>query len=204
MKVQTFILGLMQTNCYFLSDGNEAAVVDPAAECSKILNKLAERGLKLKYILLTHSHFDHMMALDELREAAGAPLCVHKLDAPALTDPRLSYMLQFGGLDRPSRPADILLEDGDIIQIGGSELKVMHTPGHTLGSVCYIAGDNIISGDTLFKGNIGRYDLYGGNYARLLESLKLLTALEGDYKVYPGHGASTRLSVEKANNIYLS
>lgn len=205
MKISTFILGSMQTNCYFLTDEEtgETAVADPADSAEKIIAKINERDLKVKYILLTHAHFDHMMALEEIRARTHAPLYIHRLDAPALLDPELSYMDRYGGSNAPCRSADFLMNEGDILELGKSRLKILHTPGHTMGSVCILAEDNIITGDTLFKGDIGRYDLYGGNYGQLLQSLHKLSSLEGDYKIYPGHGSSTRLSAERKNNISL-
>jgi len=205
MKIQIFSLGPMQTNCYFLVDEatSECAVVDPGDECERILSLLDSHGLKIKMILLTHGHFDHMMALGKLREATGAPLYIHSADAQALVDPSISYMKQFAGIERSEKPAEKLLEDGDIIEIGRSKVRVMHTPGHTPGSVCYICGDKMVSGDTLFRGNIGRYDLIGGDYDVLCRSLEKLAALKGDYRVYPGHGSSTTLENERRTNLYL-
>ncbi len=205
MKILTFPLGEMQTNCYFLIDEatNKCAVVDPGGECERILNILARHGLTVTDILLTHGHFDHMMALGELRRATHAPLSIHSHDAPALADPTISYMKQFGGIDRAEEPAERLLEEGDTVTVGETVLTVLHTPGHTPGSVCYLCGDKLISGDTLFRGSIGRYDLYGGDYDTLMQSLQRLAALEGDYRVYPGHGSSTTLETERKNNLYL-
>ena len=205
MKILKFILGVMRTNCYFLVDErtSECAVVDPAYSAETIYEKLTERSLKVKFIILTHAHFDHMMAADPLRELTGAPLYVHRLDAPGLSDPHRSYMLQFTGNPTTIRPADRLLEDGDVLEIGGEKIKVMHTPGHTTGSICLICGDTIITGDTLMRDTIGRYDFDGGDYGVLLQSLKKLSDLDGDYHIYPGHGASTTLQRERDNNIYM-
>lgn len=206
MKILTFILGVMQTNCYFLIDEatGETAVVDPAASADIIAEKIKERGFTLKYIILTHAHFDHIMALEGLRGFRNTPVYIHTDDAEALLHPEQTYMDQFGGVNTPCQPADVVLNDGDVLYLGQSKIKVIHTPGHTMGSICLITGDIIISGDTLFRGDIGRYDLYGGDYSQLLHSLGILAALDGDYKVYPGHGSSTRLSYEREHNIYLS
>lgn len=205
MKISTFILGAMHTNCYFIIDeeSNKTIIIDPADECDKLLNIIKERNLTVEYIFLTHSHFDHMMALEQLREVTQAPLCVHEHDAEAVTNPQLSYMKQFAGVNTNCKPAERLLHDGDTLYLNNIEIKVMHTPGHTMGSVCYFVGDNIITGDTLFKEDIGRDDLYGGDEMQLKASLKKLTSLESDYKIYPGHGSSSRLSYEKEHNIYL-
>ena len=211
MKISTFILGEMHTNCYFIIDEetNKAVIVDPAAELDRLLRIIKERNLSVEFILLTHAHFDHMMALDGLREAVNAPLYVHEFDAEAVTDPKLSYMEQFAGINTGFKSAERLLSDGDVLRFGNVEIKVMHTPGHTMGSVCYFIEDNIITGDTLFKGDIGRDDLYGGDEMQFNNSIKKLKSLENDkslysdYKIYPGHGSSSRLSYEKENNIYL-
>lgn len=205
LKVLKFILGSMQTNCYFLidTDTSEAIVVDPADECEFIEEKLETKNLTLKYIVLTHAHFDHMLALEKLREDTKAPLAIHKFDAPALLDPEISLMARFAGVYFPCKEAEILLGEGDLLHLGSSEIKVMHTPGHTPGSICLINGENIISGDTLFRESIGRHDFPGGDYVSLMSSLKRLASVEGDYKVHPGHGASTTLSHERTNNLYL-
>ncbi len=205
MKILTFILGVMPTNCYFLTDEetSETAVVDPAASAETIIKKMKDRNLFLKYIILTHAHFDHMMALEQLRDNMKVPVYVHELDAPAMIYPEQSYMKQFGGVNYVCRPAERLLKDGEILMLGRSEIKIMHTPGHTMGSICILFDSNIITGDTLFRDDIGRYDLYGGDYYQLLQSLKKLAGLEGDFKIFPGHGSTTRLSHERKNNIYL-
>lgn len=201
MKILTYILGSLQTNCYFVinEETDNVIIIDPAADCKRIIDKIIEQNLTLKYIMLTHAHFDHMMALEELREKTNAPLCVHESDAESVTNPKLNYMKTFANKNTTSKPAEILLHEGDRI----GDLRVMHTPGHTLGSVCYFAKNNIFTGDTLFREDIGRYDLYGGDYIQLMESLGKLAAIEGDYKIYPGHGSSSSLQHEKEYNIYL-
>ena len=205
MKISTFILGAMRTNCYFIVDekSNKTAIIDPADECEKILKIIGERNLSVEFILLTHAHYDHMMALEELRAKTNAPLYVHEGDAEAVVDPKLSYMYKHTGINKHFQFAERMLSDGDTLQLGDIEITVLHTPGHTMGSVCYIAEDNIITGDTLFKGDIGRDDLYGGSEIQLMNSIEKLKSLDGDYKIYPGHGSSSRLSHEKENNIYL-
>ncbi len=206
MKIQTLILGAMGTNCYILRDdaSTECAVIDPADCCDEIIARIEKLGTKLKYIILTHAHFDHMLALEELRARTGAPLAIHRDDNAALGNPTQTYMKQFGGRDDTAKPAEILLDDGDRLYLGEAkeQIEVIHTPGHTAGSICMRCRPEIlITGDTLFKGDIGRYDLYGGDYLRLSASLYRLAALEGDYRVYPGHGGTTRLSTERANNV---
>lgn len=205
MKIAKFILGSMQTNCYFIIDENTKSciIVDPADDIDIIMQKLADKGLKCEKIILTHGHFDHMLALEELREKTGAPLYIHEADNEMLLDPEKSLMSFYAGSKKTCRSADVLLKDGDIINFHGNEIKVMHTPGHTNGSCCFLIGTHLISGDTLFRGSIGRYDFYGGDYETILASLKKLSELETDYRIYPGHGPSTHLSYEKEYNLYM-
>ena len=205
MKLYKFILGAMGTNCYFISDEvtGQTAIVDPADSFDVIKDKIEKFGLRVKYIILTHAHFDHMLALEELRDYTKAPLCVHTLDNDYLSDPDKTCMSVFGGRDDVIRSAEILLEEGSSLFLGKQEIKVIHTPGHTLGSICLIFDKTIISGDTLFRGDIGRYDLYGGDFRTLCNSLKRLSEFDDDYRLCPGHGMSTTLGEEKLQNIYL-
>lgn len=190
MKIQKFIVGSMGTNCYFLIGNNsdECAVVDPGAEAGRIIQKLEEKKLKCTHILLTHAHFDHIMALETVREATGAPVFVHEADSEFLTDNDLNCMSVFSSEKIKINPAENLLKDGDVLEIAGERVRVMHTPGHTPGSVCFLCGSDIVSGDTLFRGSIGRYDLPGGDFMTLLSSLKAISELDGDRRIYPGHG----------------
>lgn len=206
MKIQKFIVGSMGTNCYFLIGNNsdECAVVDPGAEAGRIIQKLEEKKLKCTHILLTHAHFDHIMALETVREATGAPVFVHEADSEFLTDNDLNCMSVFSSEKIKINPAENLLKDGDVLEIAGERVRVMHTPGHTPGSVCFLCGSDIVSGDTLFRGSIGRYDLPGGDFMTLLSSLKAISELDGDRRIYPGHGPSTTLTREREANLYLN
>lgn len=206
MKIQKFIVGSMGTNCYFLIGNNsdECAVVDPGAEAGRIIQKLEEKKLKCTHILLTHAHFDHIMALETVREATGAPVFVHEADSEFLTDNDLNCMSVFSSEKIKMNPAENLLKDGDVLEIAGERVRVMHTPGHTPGSVCFLCGSDIVSGDTLFRGSIGRYDLPGGDFMTLLSSLKAISELDGDRRIYPGHGPSTTLTREREANLYLN
>ncbi len=207
MKISILPLGTMRTNCLVISDEATGigAVIDPGGEgCTdSILNRLESEGVKLKYIILTHAHFDHLLSLRELRQRTGAPLALHKYDAESLFDPSLTYMEQFAGITEGEAPAEILLDDGDIIELGDTKLLVMHLPGHTQGSIALITDGIIIAGDVLFRGSIGRCDLYGGDEMAMNDSLKRLCSLGGDYKIYPGHGSTTTLQRERTQNIYL-
>lgn len=203
MKILTFILGSIRTNAYICvdSDTSKCVVIDPGCDGEGIYRKISERNLKLEYILLTHGHFDHIMAAKLLKEKTGAKIAIHASDNEMLNNPMLSYAMQFAGSNYACGNGDILLSDGDVITCGEMVFKVLHTPGHTKGSCTFIAQDSLFTGDTLFAGDIGRTDLYGGSEAVLKNSLNKLFSLEGDYRIYPGHGNFSRLSKERENFI---
>lgn len=207
MKVLVLPLGSMSVNCLIIYDEATriGAVVDPGGEdaAQKIVDRCKADGVEIRYILLTHAHFDHMLSLESLRELTGAPLAIHEHDAESLTDPNLTYMAQFAGVDTGCRPAEMLLSDGDVLELGETKLTVMHTPGHTMGSVCYMTDGIILTGDTLFANSIGRCDLYGGDEMTIEDSLRRLARLDGNYKLYPGHGPTTTLDREREKNIYM-
>ncbi len=179
------------SNTYVLISGNDAAVVDPSVDVKTI--KEAIGSAKLRYILLTHCHFDHILKLDSLRAETHAEVCIHAADAEMMKDPELNGS-EFFGLDFAALGADRLLEDGEIINLGKEQIEVISTPGHTPGSVCYDCGDKLICGDTLFTSGYGRYDLPGGDANALFNSLKKLAERRDAPMIYPGHGASCALS----------
>lgn len=183
------------SNCYIVHNGKEAFVVDPSISEKAIISALEKRELTTVGILLTHGHFDHIWRAQELRDKTGAPLYVHKLDAEMLTDAKKNAYATFTGQNFTISEADRLLDDGDEISLGNETIKVIHTLGHTRGSVCFDTGDCLITGDTVFAEGFGRYDLYGGSLADLKESLKMLIKMaEGEHRwIYPGHGESSTL-----------
>ena len=193
----------MASNCYVISDGRESAVVDPSAKLEYITAALADAGTELKYILLTHGHFDHTKTLTKLREATGAEVCVHADDDEMLSDSDKNAYSLFNVGTQNAESADILLHDGDRLKVGSATVTVIHTPGHSKGSVCYHTGRDLFTGDTLFLDSVGRTDFYGSSSEALSHSLKRLTDLPGDYTVYPGHGESTSLERERQHNPYL-
>lgn len=182
------------SNCFILHSAGEAFVIDPAISEKRILARLEDEGLTLKGILLTHGHFDHIWRVQELRNATGAPLYVHESDAEMLTDSKKNAYATFTGRSFTISEADSLLREGDPLTLGGEKITVLHTPGHTKGSVCYDTGEILITGDTLFAQGFGRYDLYGGDATALRRSLASIAKLPADTVIYPGHGEQARLS----------
>ena len=210
LKIFKYTVGPMGTNCYLAVDEatKEAVLIDPGEEADRLKQAITDKNCRVNAILLTHAHFDHILALEPLRDFTGAPLLLHEKETPFLTDGNLNLTARFS--DRPVsfRPAERTLSEGDVIPVGNASLTVLHTPGHTPGSVCFLdrEGGQLISGDTLFRESIGRYDFPGGCYPDLIASLRRLAAQgnEGtDYRIFPGHGPSTHLSHELSFNPYL-
>lgn len=206
MIFEGFGVGPIEANCYIIGDEQtkEAVVVDPGAEGSRILSRLEKKGLQCKYIILTHGHVDHIGALNEVQKSTGAEVMIHKADAGMLTNPSKNLSM-FMGENVKLKEADRLLEEGDKIQIGSITIEVLHTPGHTLGGICLKLDDkNIITGDTLFAGSVGRSDFPGGSHEQLINSIKAkLMVYPDDTKVYPGHGPSSTIGSEKKHNPFL-
>lgn len=205
MKIFKYSVGALGTNAYIILDEKtmEAMLVDPGDEPDKLLNALESKGAHLTYIILTHAHFDHILAIPKIKEKTGASLLVHKDDAPMLADNSLNLLSRFSVRDMAFPSPDRLLTDGDTVKLGDSEIGIIHTPGHTLGSICLSVGDDLISGDTLFRENIGRYDFPGGDFDTIMDSLQKIKALDVKGKIYPGHGMSTTLEHELTYNTYL-
>ena len=189
-------------NSYLLISGGEAALVDPSAPPEAAIPLLS--GARVKYILLTHGHYDHILFLDEAKKAFNAPVLIHGGDADFLSDPEKNLFFPFFGEDVTFEPADDLLEDGDEIVIGDGAVRVMHTPGHTPGSVCFLFGKSALTGDTLFRMSVGRTDFPGGDRATLNKSLKALASLPPDVTIYPGHGPASTIGAEILANPYMN
>lgn len=195
MEVVRLELGALSTNCYLVHREQGTIVIDPAADAGAILDALKQRGWTADAVVLTHAHFDHMLYA-RLWLERGAKLYVHELDAPALSDPELNVSGVIGArLTLPE--ADVLLHEGDVVREAGLELTVLHTPGHTRGGVCYLMGDTLFAGDTMFYGSYGRIDLPGGSNMQMAMSLKRLLALPEQTVVYPGHGMKTKIAWER-------
>lgn len=194
MQVTRLPLGVYQTNCYIIYEESSktCCVLDPGGEAKKVLEFMEIRGLSLDAVLLTHGHFDHVGAVKDLHDATGCKvyLCTEDCTMPAKwTAGELFYTDAYG--------------EGDELNLAGLTIKVLHTPGHTPGSVCLMVENSIFCGDTLFAGSCGRTDLPGGDQNVLFKSLLRLAALEEDYTCYPGHSGSTTLAREKQYNPFI-
>ena len=203
MELKSFTLGYMGVNSYVIYDREKgkAAVFDAPAEPERILDFLNKNNLELEYIFLTHGHFDHIGSLAALKTATNAKIIIHKDEEKYLNDNSLN--LSFEPL--PETCADILTVDGENFDLCGVEIKVIHTPGHTVGGVCYYFDNCLICGDTLFQGSIGRFDFPLGDFSTEIKSIKeRIMVLPDDTKVYPGHGLSTTVGIERKENPYLS
>ena len=194
LNIRTLTLGAYETNCYILwADGSDRCVViDPGYEPETVLAQVAKTGKALEAILLTHGHFDHVGAVREIfgKTDCDVYLCPADREMPEeMTAGPLCYTHSY--------------QEGDVLTLAGLTIRVLHTPGHTPGSVCLMAEDTLFTGDTLFAGSCGRTDLPGGDWPAILNSLRRLKVLQNDYTVYPGHGGSTTLAEEKTYNPYL-
>lgn len=193
MEILTLTPVSFESSSHLLCEGNEAILVDAGAAPDKVDEVLAEKGLSLSAIVLTHGHFDHILSVDLLREKHGAPVLIHEADAELLGDAEKNAFSTFFGRVRTWKPADRTLREGDEIALGSTVLTVLHTPGHTRGSICLLGDGILLSGDTLFASGYGRYDLYGGDENALKASLARLASLPADIMVYPGHGGASTL-----------
>lgn len=202
MKIKTFPMGTIGTNCYVISDNaGTTAIIDCDGDPKLLFQYVSDNKLNPTHILLTHGHSDHIGSVDLIKEQYHCQVLAAKEELPILTNPSANCSL-YSGQALTVQP-DILFETGDVIKVGDLEFSVLLTPGHTQGSTCFILEDNIFSGDTLFQGSCGRTDLPTGDWGTIVQSLKTLKDLPGDYSVHPGHGPSTTLSIERRSNPYM-
>ncbi len=193
MKVIPLSPTAWESNSYLLIHSGEALLIDAGANCQRVADALSEQNATLVGIALTHGHFDHILSIDTLRDIYHVPVYLHADDADMPTDSTKNAYQIFFGTRKGWRPADVLLKDGDSIPLGDKSLTVISTPGHTKGSVCYLADDILFSGDTVFSHGVGRTDLYGSDFRDLKKSLKKIFALPRSLTVYAGHGKSETL-----------
>ena len=195
MFLKTLPVGHLETNCYVVGNENtrECVVIDPGDESNTIMDYIEDNSLKCTAIMITHGHFDHVGAVESVREQTDAVVYMNSADDVSGMSHTFPYTLPENGK---------YFSDGDVITEAGLEFRIIATPGHSQGSVSIICEDAIFSGDTLFRGSCGRVDLEGGDADAEMRSLKKLCSLEGDYDVYPGHGDYTSLQREKMFNYY--
>lgn len=206
LKLTYFQLGMLPTNVYLgvNEETGNGFLVDPAVYEPQVDDVIKELGIKnLQYILLTHGHFDHILGVNEFKKNhPEAKVVIHKEDEAFLTDTVLSHSKMHGLTQEPVK-ADVLVEDGDVLAFDDTGFKVVHTPGHTRGSVVYLLDDLMFSGDTLFQMSCGRTDFPESDPASMRPSLQKLAALEGNYHVLPGHNAFSDLDFERKNNPFM-
>jgi Zn-dependent hydrolases, including glyoxylases len=205
MSVKRITVGDLATNCYIYRDDatGRCAIIDPGDWDGYLEGQMRKSGPEnFDYILLTHCHFDHVGGVSRVRDLTGAKIAMFLLDAPGMRDMFVNLSSPFTGRGEVYPKPDIELVDGEKIHVGQTEFTVMHTPGHTAGSCCFITEGNIFSGDTLFRMSAGRTDFPGGSLTDLRCSLRKLAALPGDYQVWPGHEDPTTLAYERMYNPY--
>ena len=199
-EIKCFLID--QTNCYLFVDENKnCAIFDCDKYSQELTDYIDKNSLKPLYILLTHGHADHIRSVNEVRKKYGCLVGCGEFEKEVLEDTRINLTPMFG--ESYTVKADKFFKDGDIVKVGSMEFKVMYTPGHTVGSVCYIIENYIISGDTLFWGSCGRTDFPTGDYRQMNASLERLKNLKGDYTVLPGHGPKTNLDYERKMNMFM-
>jgi len=204
VKIYPLVVGRLQTNCYILQSGKEAIVVDAGDEADRIRRFLADSGAKPSMIIATHTHFDHVLGVEGLRAETSAPFLIHKDDLPMLESMQ-ARVQQFMGFRVPPPPkVDSYLKEGDQLALGNETLRVIHTPGHSPGSISLAGRNYVLTGDALFNQSIGRTDLPGGDYEILISSIKQkLFQLDDSTAVYPGHGPETTIGDEKLANPFV-
>jgi len=198
------VVGRLQTNCYILQSGKEALIIDPGDEPDRIRKFMADLGAKPSLIVATHTHFDHVLGVESLKAETGAPFSIHKDDLPML-EAMQARVQQFMGFYVPPPPkVDSFLKHGDQLTLGNETIRILHTPGHSPGSISLAGKGYVFTGDALFNQSIGRTDLPGGDYQTLIRSIReQLFVLDDNTLVYPGHGPETSIGDEKLVNPFV-
>lgn len=207
LNIQMMTVGYIQANCYIVwtDASQDAVIIDPGGGSSDIIGFIAQKKLNPIAIVNTHGHSDHIGANGVLKDEYHCPIMIHEDDADYLTNASLNLSMMIGFVSPSvSPPPDRLLKENDTIRVGDSALRVIHTPGHTPGSICLYDGHYLFTGDTLFAGGIGRTDFPGGSFDKLMASIKSkLLVLPNDTEVYPGHGTVTTIGIERSTNPFL-
>lgn len=206
MILEKIVVGNLETNCYIFGSvrEKEVAVIDPGGSPELILSVLYGLTARVRYIINTHGHVDHIAANRQIKRRTGAEICIHHADGEMLIDARKNFS-DFLAVPVTSPPADRLLQGGEVIPVGEFELKVIHTPGHSPGGISLVSDGLVFTGDTLFAGSIGRWDFAGASYNLLLSSVRnKLLVLKEDMIVYPGHGPVSTIGAEKKENPFFA
>jgi len=193
MIIRRFVVGDYLTNTYLLISGKDAILIDAGQNPVEVIEYIKAHEIKLNSIYATHGHFDHVLGVTQIKSYFDVPFYIHEKDEELMKKDERTKEIKIDGF----------VKEGDVVKIGEEELRVIETPGHTLGSVCYLLNDGIFTGDTLFNNSIGRYDI-GGDKELLKKSLKRLTQLDDGLTVYPGHGLFTTLGYEKITNPFIN
>jgi len=203
MTIKSIAVGPLQANCIIVADdaSQKAVVVDPGDESDRIVGIINAMGLTVEVIVCTHGHFDHMGVVGEIKKETGARVAIHRDELVLYNGAKDMAAFWGHSLETPPDP-DILLSEGDTLTIGDLNFSILHTPGHSPGGICLYADNTVITGDTLFKGSVGRTDFYGGDMEKLKQSFRRLMALPEDTNVLPGHGPATTIGFEKKENMF--
>lgn len=204
--IESIVTPGMGVNCYLVScdKTRKAILIDPGAGSRRILDWLQKRNLDILRIILTHGHYDHIGAVEQLRKELKVEVAIHQDDADMLADPAKN-LSRYSGLAIKVLPAEIILQDNQEFLVGEMKIKILHTPGHTPGGICLLTEEGLLSGDTLFDGSIGRTDFPGGDMATLLKSIKdKLMVLNDDVQVFPGHESTTTIGRERKFNPFIN
>lgn len=204
MKIEDFVVGPLQVNCYIAYDekSREAMVIDPGDNAAGILHKLDVLKLKPRYIVCTHGHFDHIGAAGEVKAGTGAEIVLHRGDLPIYAGAH-DLAMQLGFSLEPQPAPDRFVLDGDSLRLGETVLTIMHTPGHSPGSMCLLQGELLLSGDTIFAGSIGRTDFPGGDLQAMKQSFRRIIDLPEDTRIFPGHGPGSTVAEEREMNFFI-
>ncbi len=204
MEYRQYILGNLQTNCYLLWSGEEAGVIDPGGPPDELIRDIENHKLKLKWVLNTHGHGDHISGNKALHDKIGCSIIIHPADREMLLSPFANFSA-FIGAPVTSPEADMFVKDGDTVKLGSESLEVIETPGHTRGGIVLYIPDLLFAGDTLFFESVGRTDFPGGNHEQLIKSIReRLFCLPAATKVFPGHGPTTSIKHERENNPFIN
>lgn len=204
--VRGIVVGVFAENCWVIGSrsSGEGILIDPGAQPEQIMSMVEDTGLTVKLIANTHAHIDHILGVRGVQEATGAKFLLHSLEAASLAGSAGSAARWMGGAVEPPPEPDVLLSDGDEVEVAGVKLKVIHTPGHTPGGVCFYTEPVLFSGDTLFRGSIGRTDMPGGSYEQLMAGIvDRLLVLPDDTVVLPGHMDETQIGIERRTNPFI-